>query len=188
VVYTGDHGFFLGEHGWFDKRFMYEEALHVPWLIRYPGVVNPGSVSDTWVQSIDNAPTIMDMLGLPVPGDMQGRSLVPAFEGKAPSDWRKSMYYHYYEEGMPHFVLPNYGIRTERYKLISYYGINEWELFDLERDPDEMESLFYEEGIQVKPGYESALNDLLKQLTDLREYYKDNTGKPVKFWPRKAYN
>lgn len=188
VVFTGDHGFFLGEHGWFDKRFMYEEALRVPWMIRYPGVVKPGSTSDAFVQSIDNAPTIMDMLGLSIPEDMQGRSLMPVFSGKQPADWRNSMYYHYYEEGSPHWALPNYGIRTERYKLISYYTINEWELFDLERDPDEMDSLFYEEGMQVKPGYEQVLDDLVKQLTDLKAHYKDDTGKPVKFWPSRAYN
>jgi arylsulfatase A-like enzyme len=188
VVFTGDHGFFLGEHGWFDKRFMYEEALRVPWIIRYPGGVKPGSTSDAWVQSIDNAPTILDMAGLPVPGDMQGKSLVPVFSGKTPADWRKSMYYHYYEFAPPHWVLPNYGIRTERYKLISYYSINEWELFDLDRDPDEMESLFEEGGMQVRAGYEDTLRDMLSQLKDLRQYYKDDTGKPVKFWPRRTYN
>lgn len=187
VVFTGDHGFFLGDHGWFDKRFMYEEALRVPWLVRYPGVTKPGSSSNAWVQSIDNAPTVLDMVGLPVPPDMQGKSLVPVFNNTS-ADRRKSMYYHYYEFGSPHWVLPNYGIRTERYKLISYYTINEWELFDLDRDPDEMESMFMEEGIQVYPGYEDVLKDLLTKLEDLKKYYKDNTGKPVKFWPRKSYN
>ncbi len=114
VVFTGDHGFFMGDHGWFDKRFMYEEALRVPWLIRYPGVIRPGSVSDDWVVNIDNAPTILDLAGIPVPPDMQGKSLVPIFRGSTPSDWRKSMYYHYYEFQAPHWVLPNYGIRTQR--------------------------------------------------------------------------
>ena len=188
VVFTGDHGFFLGEHGWFDKRFMYEEALRVPWIIRYPGVTKPGSTSDAWVQSIDNAPTILDMVGLPLPSDMQGRSLVPIFNGNTPADWRRSMYYHYYEFAPPHWALPNYGIRTERYKLISYYTINEWELFDLDRDPDEMDSLFREEGMEVEPGYEDVLKNLLTQLSDLRKHYKDNTGEPVKFWPRNTYN
>lgn len=188
VVFTGDHGFFLGEHGWFDKRFMYEEALRIPWLIRYPGVVKPGSTTDAWVQSIDNAPTVMDMVGLPIPEDMQGRSLMPVFEGNPPSDWPQSMYYHYYEEGPPHWVLPNYGVRTERYKLISYYTVNEWEFFDLKRDPDEMESLMYEDGVSIRPGYEDVLKKVLAELKSLRRHYKDNTGKPVKFWPRKAYN
>jgi arylsulfatase A-like enzyme len=188
VVFTSDHGFFLGDHGWFDKRFMYEQALRVPWLIRYPGVVKPGSESDAWVLSIDNAPTALDLAGLPVPADMQGRSVLPVLQGHTPADWRKSMYYHYYEFGTPHWVLPNYGIRTERFKLISYYTVNEWELFDLERDPDEMENLLQEEGMQVMPGYEDVLRDLLAQLTALRKKYGDDTGKPVKFWPRNTYN
>jgi arylsulfatase A-like enzyme len=188
VVYTGDHGFFLGEHGWFDKRFMYEEALRVPWLIRYPGVVKPGSVTDAWVSSIDNAPTALSFAGLPVPGDMQGRSLLPVLKGQTPADWPRSLYYHYYEFAPPHFVLPNYGIRTERYKLISYYTINEWELFDLERDPDEMESLMEMGGLQVRAGYEDVLKDLLEQLKKLRTQYKDTTGSPVHFWPRRSYN
>jgi arylsulfatase A-like enzyme len=188
VVFTSDHGFFLGDHGWFDKRFMYEQALRVPWLIRYPGVVKPGTQTDSWVLSIDNAPTALDLAGLSIPGDMQGRSVLPVLQGKTPSDWRKSMYYHYYEFGTPHWVLPNYGIRTERYKLIHYYSINEWELFDLQKDPDEMESLMRMEGMGVGAGYEDIAADLVSQLTALREQYKDDTGKPVKFWPRKTYN
>ena len=188
VVFTGDHGFFMGDHGWFDKRFMYEEALRVPWLIRYPGVIRPGSTSDAWVVNIDNAPTILDLAGIPVPADMQGKSLVPIFQGNLPEGWRKSMYYHYYEFQPPHWVLPNYGIRTQRYKLIYYYTINQWEMFDLKNDPDEMDNLMIESGVNVQPGYEDALKDLLKQLQDLREQYRDTTGLPVKFWPRDAYN
>ncbi len=188
VVFTGDHGFFLGEHGWFDKRFMYEEALRVPWMIRYPGVIKPGSVSDAWVVNIDNAPTILDMAHIKIPDDMQGKSLVPIFKGNVPADWRHSMYYHYYEFAPPHWAMPNYGIRTERYKLIYYYTINEWELFDLQKDPDEMDNLFVEEGMEVKPGYEDVLKDLLTQLADLRKKYKDDTGEPMKFWPRSSYN
>lgn len=188
VVFTGDHGFYLGEHGWFDKRFMYEEALKVPWMIRYPGVIKPGSVSNAWVTNIDNAPTILDMAHVKIPDDMQGRSLLPIFKGNVPADWPKSMYYHYYEFAPPHWAMPNYGIRTERYKLIYYYTINEWELFDLQKDPDEMDNLFKEQGMEVKPGYEDVLKDLLAQLTELRKKYKDDTGNPVKLWPRKSYN
>ncbi len=188
VVLTGDHGFFMGDHGWFDKRFMYEQALRVPWIIRYPGVIKPGSVTNDWVVSIDNAPTILDMAGVPVPSDMQGRSLMPIFQGHTPDDWQKSMYYHYYEFQAPHWVVPHYGIRTQRYKLIDYYTINEWEMFDLEKDPDEMDNLMVESGYKVKPGYEDAFKDLLQQLKDLREYYKDTTGLPVKFYPPNAYN
>jgi arylsulfatase A-like enzyme len=188
VVFTGDHGFFLGDHGWFDKRFMYEESLRVPWLIRYPGVVKPGSSSNAWVVNIDNAPTILDLVHIPVPEDMQGRSLVPLFKGEVPADWRRSMYYHYYEFAPPHWVLPCYGIRTERYKLIFYYTVNEWELFDLEKDPDEMGNLLEKEGMEVKPGYEQVLQDLLGHLKELRKQYKDETGSPVRFWPRSSYN
>ncbi len=188
VVFTGDHGSFLGEHGWFDKRFMYEESLRVPWLIRYPGLIKPGSTSDAFVVNVDNAPTILDMAGIKIPDDMQGRSLMPVFRGNVPADWPRSMYYHYYEFGPPHWAMPCYGIRTERYKLIDYYTINEWELFDLEKDPDEMENLLNKEGMEVQPGYEEVLMDLLSQLTALRKQYKDNTGGPVKFWPRHSYN
>jgi arylsulfatase A-like enzyme len=188
VVFTGDHGFFLGEHGWFDKRFMYEEALRVPWLIRYPGVIAPGIKSDAWVVNIDNAPTILDMAHIKIPADMQGRSLVPLFTGYTPNDWRKSMYFHYYEFAPPHWAMPSYGIRTERYKLIYYYTINEWELFDLKNDPDEMDNLFEEEGMQIKPGYEDTFKDLLQQLSKLRKEYSDTIGRQVRIWPRTSYN
>jgi len=188
VVYTTDHGFFLGDHGWFDKRFMYEQALRVPWMIRYPGHVKPGVVSKEWVVNIDNAPTVLDLVGLPIPADMQGRSLLPILKGNPPSDWRNSMYYHYYEFAPPHWAFPHYGIRTERYKLISYYAVNEWELFDLEKDPDEMENLFKWSGFQVHPGYESVANDLVTQLKQLREQYKDTTGRPVHLWPTSSYD
>ena len=188
VIFTGDHGFFLGEHGWFDKRFMYEQALRVPWMIRYPGVVKAGSVSKDWVVNIDNAPTVLDLAGIPVPEDMQGQSLVPLFQGHTPPDWRKTMYYHYYEFAPPHWVFPHYGIRTDRYKLIYYYTVNEWELFDLEKDPDEMENLFEWSGFRVHPGYEAILPDLVNQLKDLRAKYKDDTGAPVKMWPTRSYD
>ncbi|HUY80654.1 MAG TPA: sulfatase [Acidobacteriaceae bacterium] len=188
VVYTADHGFFLGDHGWFDKRFMYEQAIRVPWMIRYPGQVKAGSVSDDWVVNIDNAPTMLDMVGLEVPAEMQGRSVAPLWKGTTPTDWPKSYYYHYYEFGPPHWVLPHYGIRTERYKLINYYTVNEWELFDLEKDPDEMESLFEWSGYKVHPGYEAVAQDLVGQLKALREKYKDTTGKPVHMWPTQTYD
>ena len=188
VIYTGDHGFFLGDHGWFDKRFMYEQAIRVPWMIRYPGHVKAGSVSQDWVVSIDNAPTVLDLAGLEIPGDMQGRSIVPLFQGSAPPDWHTAFYYHYYEFAPPHWVLPHYGIRTSRYKLISYYTVNEWELFDLEKDPDEMENLFEWSGYKVHPAYESTALDLVGQLKQLREKFKDTTGEPVKLWPTSSYD
>jgi arylsulfatase A-like enzyme len=188
VVYTTDHGFFLGEHGWFDKRFMYEQAIRVPWMIRYPGQVKAGTVSSDWVVNIDNAPTALDLAGVSIPEDMQGKSLFPILKGTPPSDWRTSMYYHYYEFGPPHWVFPHYGIRTSRYKLISYYTVNEWELFDLEKDPDEMENLFEWSGYKVNPAYETVLNELVGHLEQLRKQYKDTTGKAVKLWPTNRYD
>lgn len=188
VVYTCDHGFYLGEHGWFDKRFMYEEALRVPWMVRYPGVTEAGSTSDAMVVNIDNAPTALDMVNLDIPEDMQGESLLPLMRGHKPGDWRTSMYYHYYEFAPPHWALPNYGVRTERYKLINYYTINEWELFDLEKDPDEMDSLFEWGGYKVHPDYEQVTRELVQELKGLRTKYKDSTGKPVKLWPTRSYD
>jgi arylsulfatase A-like enzyme len=188
VVYTGDHGFFMGDHGWFDKRFMYEQPIHVPWIIRWPGKVKPGSVSDSWVVNIDNAPTVLDMVGLPIPADMQGVSIRPLWEGPAPADWRKTYYYHYYEFGSPHWVLPHYGVRTERYTLINYYTINEWELFDRQKDPDQMESLFEWGGYKVHPAYEQVVPGLVAELKRLRDQYKDTTGLPVKLWPTSSYD
>lgn len=188
VILTADHGFYMGDHGWFDKRFMYEQAIRVPWLIRYPGVVEPGTVNDSWVVNIDNAPTALELAGLPVPGDMQGKSLTPLFKGQKPEDWRTSYYYHYYEFAPPHWVVPHYGVRTERYKLISYYTINEWELFDLQKDPDEMESLFDWSGYKVNPEYVSVVPGLVDELKRLRSHYKDTTGKPVRLWPTRSYD
>lgn len=188
VILTGDHGFFMGEHGWFDKRFMYEESIRVPWIARFPGEIEAGTTRDEWVVNIDNAPTMLDLAGLPPSNEMQGESLKPILEGNPPGDWRTSLYYHYYEFGPPHWVLPNYGIRTDRYKLISYYTINEWEMFDLEKDPDEMENLFEDAGVRVRPDYEQVAGDLVQQLKNLREKYEDTTGKPVRLWPARSYN
>jgi arylsulfatase A-like enzyme len=187
VVYTSDHGFFLGEHGWLDKRFMYEQSIRVPWLIRYPGMVEKGSTTDLMGVNIDNAPTVLDLVNMPVPKDMQGRSLKPILQGKTPSDWRKSYYAHYYEFAPPHWVLPYYGVRTERYKIISYYTENQWELFDLKKDPDEMESLFEWAGYKIHPDYVKIARNLVNELKQLRKKYKDNTGKPVKLWPTSTY-
>ena len=193
VAFTGDHGFFLGDHGWFDKRFMYEQAIRVPWMIRYPGagtsgIAKPGSTSSGWVVNIDNAPTVLDLAGIQIPTGMQGHSIVPLLKGSVPADWRTSFYYHYYEFAPPHWVLPHYGVRTSRYKLTHYYTVNEWELFDLEKDPDEMESLFEWSGFRVHPGYESVLPGLVGQLQGLRDQYKDTTGGPMKLWPTSSYD
>ena len=188
VVITGDHGFFMGEHGWFDKRFMYEPAIRVPWLVRYPGVTKPSSTSDAMVVDIDNAPTILSLAGLEVPADMQGASLLPHIEGNPPAQWRDAYYYHYHEFAPPHWVPPHYGVRTDRYKLINYYPLNEWELFDLQNDPDEMDNLMEWSGYKVNPAYESVAQDLLAKLKQLREQYQDTTGMPVRFWPTRSYD
>jgi arylsulfatase A-like enzyme len=188
VIYTSDHGFFLGEHGWFDKRFMYEEAIRVPWMIRYPGEIKPGSVSNALGLNIDNAPTILDLAGIPAPKEMQGVSLKPIFEEKIPGDWQTTMYYHYYEWGPPHWVAPHYGIRTDRYTLINYYTINEWELFDRKFDPDEMDNLFKMGGYKIDQNYKDVVPGLVDQLKNLRSKYKDTTGEPVKMWPMKSYD
>jgi arylsulfatase A-like enzyme len=182
IVYTTDHGFFLGDHGWFDKRFMYEQALRVPMMIRLPDQHGQPKVCQEWTANIDNAPTLLSLAGLPVPPEMQGKSLTPLLSAEAHPAKPESMYYHYYEFGPPHWVAPHYGIRTERYKLIYYYSRNEWELFDLAKDPDEMENLVIKNGLAVRPGYEAVIRQLATQLNALRKQYKDDTGAPVKLW------
>ncbi|HEX7326423.1 MAG TPA: sulfatase/phosphatase domain-containing protein [Rhodanobacteraceae bacterium] len=188
VMFSSDHGFFLGDHGWFDKRFMYEQAIRVPWVVRWPGRVKPGTSSDAWTINIDNAPTTVALAGLPVPAEMQGRSIVPLFDGTTPKDWHRDLYYHYYEFAPPHFVYPHYGIRTERYKLINYYRQNEWELFDLKMDPDEMYSQMEWGGYNVHKGYDGTATDLVARLKALRQTYRDDTGWPIKYWPTSAYD
>ena len=144
VVYTSDQGFFLGEHGWFDKRFMYEEVYRMPLLVRYPKAIKPGTVSNALAMNIDFAPTFLDFAGVEIPKEIQGTSLKPLFEndGTAPKNWRKSTYYHYYEYPSWHSVKRHYGIRTEKYKLIHFYNdVDEWELYDMEKDPQEMKNM-----------------------------------------------
>lgn len=142
VVYSSDQGFYLGEHGWSDKRWMYEPSLKMPFVISWPGVIEPGQVRNEMIQNIDYAPTFLSAAGLPVPTDIQGVSLLPLFGKKPAKIWRDSIYYHYYEEKS--YNLPKMeGIRTDRYKLIHYYSPHtEWELFDLEKDPNEVHSIY----------------------------------------------
>ena len=169
VIYSSDQGFYLGEHGWFDKRFMYEESLRMPLLVRYPGIVAPGSVSDEITVNIDFAPTFLDFADTPIPSDMQGRSLRPILEGNTLQDWRESMYYHYYAYPFTHSVKRHYGIRTKRYKLIHfYYDIDAWELYDLERDPRELNNVY------GNPAYASVLRELTAELDRLRKQYGDS--------------
>ena len=175
VIYTSDQGWYLGEHGWYDKRWMYEESFRTPLLIRWPGKTKAGSASDKMVMNLDLAETFLDIAGLPIPADMQGRSIVPILQGNAPSDWRTSVYYHYYEFPQPHYVHPHRGVRTERYKLIHFYTIDAWELFDLEKDPREMKSVY------ADAAYAPVVADMKKELTRLMEHYKDDGTSVVKF-------
>lgn len=165
VVYTSDQGFFLGEHGWFNKRWMYEESLRIPLIVRWPGVVQAGTENTRLVQNLDFAKTFIDIAGADIPDEMQGRSLVPLLKGELPVDWRDAIYYHYYEFPEGHSVQRHYGIRTDQYKLIHYYQIAEWELFDLERDPDEMISVY------DNPEYEDVREELKERLSGLRKVY-----------------
>lgn len=187
VIYTSDNGFFVGEHGWYDKRFMYEPSLRIPLLIRYPRLGVAGGIPEEMAQNVDFAPTILDLAGIPVPATMHGRSLAPILRGKRPSGWRDSVYYAYYEDSWrmyrdaakgdmsdttytryftAHRVGPHHGIRTDRWKLIHYYTEGDyWELFDLAGDPDEMRNLY------GQAGYDTITGDLKQRLDGLRKQY-----------------
>ncbi|MBO94494.1 MAG: sulfatase, partial [Opitutales bacterium] len=164
VIYCSDQGFYLGEHGWFDKRWIYEESLRTPMIVRWPGVTEPGSRNKDIVSPIDFAETFCEVAGIEVPGDMHGRSLVPVLKGKTPKDWRKSFYYHYYEYPGWHYVRRHYGVADGRYKLIHFYekDVNQWELFDLKTDPKEMKSVYGD------PAYAKTQKRLAKQLANHR--------------------
>jgi len=164
VVYASDQGFFLGEHGWFDKRWIFEESLRTPLLVRWPGVVRPGSVNRDLVSNLDFAETFLDAAGVTIPAEMQGRSLLPVLRGATPDDWRTAFYYHYYEYPTPHHVRPHYGVVTDRYKLVRFYGgdADYWELFDRQSDPQELTSVF------GQPAYEKTQQELTAELQRLR--------------------
>jgi len=169
IVYTSDQGFYLGEHGWFDKRFMYEESMRTPLIMRLPeGYGRKGSV-EAMVQNIDYAPTFLAMAGVAIPEEMQGRSMAPLLsENRTDPEWRNAVYYHYYEYPNEHAVKRHYGIRTNRYKLIHfYYDIDVWELYDLQDDPQEMDNLY------GQPEYEELVEELKGQLVELQEKYRD---------------
>jgi arylsulfatase A-like enzyme len=172
VIYTSDQGFYLGEHGWYDKRFMYEESLSTPLLVRYPAGVPAGRVSDSLALNLDFAPTLLDYAGVEIPAEMQGRSLRAVLDGPPPADWRKALYYHYYE--FPHGwhnVRAHYGVRTDRHKLIHFYGdMDVWELYDLATDPHELHNMY------GRPGHETVQQNLHRQLDALRRELGDTTG------------
>ncbi len=174
VIYSSDQGWYLGDHGWFDKRWMYEESLKTPLLVRWPGKVKPGSVNEDIVSNLDFAETFLDLAGVEIPDNMQGRSLVPVLQGNTPDDWRESFYYHYYEFPGAHSVARHYGVTNGKYKLIHYYGpshvkgetYDDWELFDLEKDPNELNSVYGD------PAYEQVQADMHDELDRLREVYQ----------------
>lgn len=168
VVYSSDQGFYLGEHGWFDKRWIFEESLRTPLLVRWPGVAKPAAVNHDLVSNLDFGETFLEAAGVAVPSEMQGRSLVPILKGQTPADWRKSFYYHYYEHPAVHSVARHYGVVTERYKLIHFYepDFKYWELFDLKSDPRELKSVY------GQPEYAQTQKELEQELSRLRAQLK----------------
>ncbi len=168
VVYTSDQGFFLGEHGWYDKRFMYDEALRMPFIVRYPKEIEPGSVSEALVQNLDFAPTFLDFARVKIPSGMQGKSLRPILRGNMPENWRTAAYYHYWEYPAWHMVKKHYGIRTMQFKLLHFYDdIDAWELYDMSNDPHEMNNVYND------PAYADVVNQLEKELSRLMAEYRD---------------
>lgn len=169
IIYTSDQGFYMGEHGWFDKRFMYEESMHTPLIMKLPKDFNRKGEIKEMVQNIDYAPTFLDLAGVEIPSDIQGVSLLPLLKSDdSPKSWRKALYYHYYEFPAEHMVKRHYGIRTEKYKLIHFYNdIDKWELYDLEKDPKEMNNLY------DNPEMNETVKELKKQLIELQKQYND---------------
>lgn len=168
VIYTSDQGFFLGDHGMYDKRFMYEESLRMPFLVRWPAGAAPGTVAPGMGLNVDFAPTFLDVAGLPAAPAMQGRSLLPLIQGRQPPDWRSSMYYRYYHDPGDHNTRAHYGVRTATHKLICYWKKDQWELFDLVKDPQEMHNLY------GQPGFERITTDLKAELRRLKLAVKDD--------------
>ena len=168
VVYSSDQGWFLGEHGWYDKRWMYEESFRTPLLVRWPGHVAAGSVSTDLCLNLDLPETFLEAAGVEIPESMQGRSLVPILEGRKPEDWRDAVYYRYYEFPGPHSVAQHYGVRTDRYKLIYFPELDEWEMYDLESDPDELQR------VAENPAYAQIRAGLERRLRELQQEYRDD--------------
>ncbi len=176
VVYTSDQGFYLGEHGWFDKRFIYEESFKTPLLIKWPGVIEPGTTCDQMVQNLDFAPTFLEMAGIDIPGEMQGESLMPLLKGKENQWERDAVYYHYYEYPAVHMVKRHYGIVTREYKLVHfYYDVDEWELYDRLNDPMELQNEY------DNPAYAEVVAELKEKLSRMRVKYGDSEELDQKF-------
>jgi len=168
VIYTSDQGFFLGEHGLYDKRFMYEECLRMPFVVRWPAAIRPRSTSDAIGINCDFAPTFLDLAGAPVPPDMQGVSLLPVWKGRKPANWRRSMYYRYYHDPGDHNTRAHYGVRTETHKLIYFWKKDQWECYDLIRDPAEMKNIYND------PAAQKMVTALKRELARLRKELKDD--------------
>jgi arylsulfatase A-like enzyme len=168
VVYTSDQGFFLGDHGLFDKRFMYEESIRMPFLVRWPAAIKPGTRSDALALNVDFAPTFLDLAGVTTPSGMQGRSLVPVLRGRTPADWRASMYYRYYHDPGDHNTRAHYGVRTRTHKLIYFWKKDQWELFDLVNDPNELHNLY------GQPGQDALTASLKQELARLKREVRDD--------------
>jgi arylsulfatase A-like enzyme len=169
IIYTSDQGFFLGDHGWYDKRFMYEESLRMPFVVRYPGGIEPGSVNDNIVANLDLAPTFLELADAEIPSDMQGQSLKNLLLNEPVEGWRKSLYYHYYEYPAVHMAKRHYGARTKQYKLMHfYYDIDAWELYDLEKDPNEINNVYDD------PAYANVVTELKAEIKRLQELYGDS--------------
>ncbi|MEO0529604.1 MAG: sulfatase [Planctomycetota bacterium] len=169
VVYSSDQGFYLGEHGWFDKRWMYEPSLAMPLIVRWPGVTRPGTIVEAMVQNLDYAPTFLEAAGAEVPDAVQGRSLIGLLGGSPPTEWRDAIYYHYYGHPDVHNVARHRGVRTETHKLIHFYQLDEWELYDLVADPNEMDNLY------GQPEYATLTVELKAELERLVEQYTDDS-------------
>ncbi len=169
VIYTSDQGFYLGDHGWFDKRFIYEESLRMPFLVRYPNKIGAGQKSNDIITNIDFAPTLLEMAGITPPEEIQGRGFFANLQGNTPNDWTKSMYYHYYEFPFWHHVQPHYGIRNEQYKLAHfYYNIDVWEFYDLEKDPNELNNAIN------NPAYKEIIEKMKVDLKNQMINYENN--------------
>ena len=168
VIYTSDQGFYLGQNGWFDKRWMYDISMRSPLMARWPGHIKPGTKTNTMVQNIDYAPTFLDIAGISIPKEMQGLSLKTIMQDPSKKLPRNSLYYHFYEYKADHTVLQHVGVRTDRYKLLYFYTVNEWQLFDLQKDPVELINLVNSKA------YQSILADMKKELIRLRDVYDDH--------------
>lgn len=177
VIYSSDQGFFLGDHGWFDKRFMYEESLRTPLLVRWPGVVKAGVARNELVMNLDFAQTFLDIAGIPATPGMQGSSLVPLLRGKRPRAWRDAIYYQYFGYPDWHMVRRQYGVRDKRYKLIHYYEVGKWELFDLQHDSAELHNVY------ADPNYAAVRARMKRKLDALRRQYRAPTHDPVPYTP-----